>query len=121
VQPLGIFLFCDFTSLKQFKIVSKKGMWAERVVDIEKFEEFNLEEILKIVGLLDSVVNVEVYNDTLIREFYSNMKSSICDKQSQFYHFVYVCSFSVEFNLEMVAYTYAVPYYIDVDGLGDEV
>jgi hypothetical protein len=79
-MTFGVHLFCDNTNMKQYKLLLDKGLIAKRKVDVTKYKGYALNETLKKAGLLEFVTFIYYYNETLVQEFYLNLKHTITQK-----------------------------------------
>jgi hypothetical protein len=79
-------VFRDQESANRYKIIIGKSLLVESHIDLSKFKDFVLEGILETAGLLDSI-DTDVYNETLVREFYANFMSQLNDKDNKHYPF----------------------------------
>jgi hypothetical protein len=64
---------------------------------------------------------VEQYNDSLVREFYANLNTTIIEPDGAFYHSVFVRESLVAFSPEDILAIFDIPYNSTIIGLGEDV
>jgi hypothetical protein len=93
----------------------------KKKVDMTKFKSFNLEETNQKVGLLESVDFIDCYNNTLVQEFYSNLKTIITDETGPFFQSMFNHGVIIAFSLETIFEVVDILYFKEIERLGEEV
>jgi hypothetical protein len=96
-------------------------MLEERTIDLTKFKDFGILEHLIDVGLVGTVDFIETYNETLVREFYSNLKPLITHTKGPFYQSIFVRGVITYFNLKPILDIFDITYHKDIEGFCEEV
>ncbi|XP_039118480.1 uncharacterized protein LOC120254443 [Dioscorea cayenensis subsp. rotundata] len=82
------------------KIISKRGVIAERIIDEAAFDQYRLTDFLNDKGLMKSVTYGKHYNPTLVQEFYSNLSPEIKFPRASGYHKIFLRGKTVKFSPE---------------------
>jgi hypothetical protein len=71
--------------------------------------------------LLAFVALIESYNETLVREFYSILSTTITQKGGPCYQSLFIRGVLTAFSPEAIAEAFYLPHNVDIEGLGEEV
>ncbi|XP_039134329.1 uncharacterized protein LOC120271717 [Dioscorea cayenensis subsp. rotundata] len=85
---------------EKWKIISKRGVIADRVIDEVAFDQYGLIDFLTDKGLMKSVTYGKNYNPTLVQEFYSNLSPEIKSPRASGYHKIFLRGKTVKFSPE---------------------
>ncbi|XP_012835534.1 PREDICTED: gametogenetin-like [Erythranthe guttata] len=83
-------------------LVSQRALASECPLG-HAFDDFGITDILRRIGILDTVSRIEHFESQAVYDFYANLSHGVSDCRSPFYEHVYVFKRVYEFNSARIA------------------